>query len=281
MDDQIGFATEEQRNLQQAGEKLAPDEFTEEASGFSDCKSFDVDDILDLAGGAKDAIERHRSKYQILDETNANIRNSGPGKEEADAEAKALSSLFWDLLYWRDVQKTACVFGATLSLLISLSLLSVISVCSYIALALLSVTICFRIYSGFAAAVQKAENMHPFKLYLEQEETLPADILHRHRDVLLKHINASINRLKHLFLVEDLLDSLKFAVVLWVLTYVGSVFNGLTVLIIGDVAAFTCPVFYEKHKVQIDHYYELVKSYIQDVMKKIQAKIHGLKIKIE
>lgn len=93
MDDQIGFATEEQRNLQQAGEKLAPDEFTEEALGFSDCKSFDVDDILDLAGGAKDAIERHRSKYQILDETNANIRNSGPGKEEADAEAKALSSL--------------------------------------------------------------------------------------------------------------------------------------------------------------------------------------------
>lgn len=281
MDDQISSTTEDQKYLQQAGEELAPDEFIEEVSDFSDCKNFDMDDILDLAGGAKDAIERHRSEDQIMDIKNVKIINSRPEKEEAHAEAKAPSSQLWDLLYWRDVQKTACVFGATLSLLISLSLLSIISVCSYIALALLSVTICFRIYRGITDALQKSENTHPFKLYLDQDVTLPADVIYKHSDMLLKQTNATINELKRLFLVEDLTDSLKLAVLLWVLTYVGSVFNGLTLLIIGEVAAFTCPVLYEKHKTQIDHYYGLVNSHLQDVVKKIQAKIHGVKNKAE
>ncbi|KAB5584384.1 hypothetical protein PHYPO_G00106890 [Pangasianodon hypophthalmus] len=280
MDDQISSTTEDQKYLQQAGDKLAPEVFTEEVSEFSDCKSFDYDDILDLAGGAKDAIERHRSEDQLVDIKNVQIINS-PEKEEAHEEVKAPSSQLWDLLYWHDVQKTACVFGGTLSLLISLSLLSIISVCSYMALALLSITICFRIYRGITEALQKSENTHPFKVYLEQDVTLPADVIHKHGDVLLKHINATVNEMKHLFLVEDLIDSLKLAVLLWVLTYVGSVFNGLTLLIIGEVAAFTCPILYENHKTQIDHYYGLVNSHLQDIVKKIQAKIHGVKNKAE
>lgn len=68
-----------------------------------------------------------------------------------------------DLLYWRDVQRTGVVFGASLLLLLSLSACSVISVASYVALALLSVTISFRIYKGILQAVQKSEDGHPFK----------------------------------------------------------------------------------------------------------------------
>lgn len=80
MDDQISSTTDDQKNLQQADEKLASDEFT-------DCKNFDDDDILDLAGGARDAIERHRSEDKTTDIKNVKI-HSRPGKEEAHAEAK-------------------------------------------------------------------------------------------------------------------------------------------------------------------------------------------------
>ncbi|GAA6081343.1 reticulon-4a, partial [Tachysurus ichikawai] len=90
------------------------------------------------------------------------LENSSRRMVRREAEDMAKPAV-WDLLYWRDVQKTACVFGATLSLLISLSLLSIISVCSYISLALLSITICFRIYRGITDALQKSENTHPFK----------------------------------------------------------------------------------------------------------------------
>ncbi|GAA6070175.1 reticulon-4a isoform X1 [Tachysurus ichikawai] len=49
----------------------------------------------------------------------------------------------------------------------------------------------------------------------------------------------------------------------------------------GEVAAFTCPILYEKYQKQIDHYCGLVNSYLQDIVKKIQAKVHGLKNKAE
>lgn len=68
-----------------------------------------------------------------------------------------------DLLYWRDVKKTGVVFGAALLLLLSLTVCSIVSVCSYVGLALLSVTICFRIYKGILQAIQKSDEGHPFK----------------------------------------------------------------------------------------------------------------------
>ncbi|XP_066517219.1 reticulon-4b isoform X3 [Hoplias malabaricus] len=186
-----------------------------------------------------------------------------------------------DLLYWRDVKNTGVVFGACLLLLLSLSVCSIISVLSYVALALLSVTVTFRIYKGILQAIQKSDEGHPFKQYLEQDVTLPEAVVHKYSDVALGRINSTIVELRRLFLVEDLVDSLKFAVLMWILTYVGAFFNGLTLLILGLVSAFTCPVVYEKHQTQIDHYIALVNNQIKDVVGKIQAKIPGAKKKAE
>lgn len=68
-----------------------------------------------------------------------------------------------DLVYWRDVKTTGVVFGASLLLLLSLMACSIVSVISYIGLALLSVTISFRIYKGILQAIQKSDEGHPFK----------------------------------------------------------------------------------------------------------------------
>ncbi|MGH0154728.1 UNVERIFIED_CONTAM: hypothetical protein FKN15_028428 [Acipenser sinensis] len=68
-----------------------------------------------------------------------------------------------DLLYWRDIKKTGVVFGASLFLLLSLTVCSIVSVFSYLALALLSVSITFRIYKGILQAIQKSDEGHPFK----------------------------------------------------------------------------------------------------------------------
>ncbi|XP_058240187.1 reticulon-4-like isoform X2 [Hemibagrus wyckioides] len=186
-----------------------------------------------------------------------------------------------ELLYWRDVKNSGIVFGASLLLLLSLSVCSIISVLSYVALALLSVTISFRIYKGVLQAIQKSDEGHPFKLYLDQEVSLPEEVVRKYSDVALGRVNTAINELRRLFLVEDLVDSLKFAVLMWILTYVGALFNGLTLLILGLVAMFTCPVVYEKHQAQIDHYIALVRNQIKDIVGKIQAKIPGAKKKAE
>ncbi|XP_017540753.2 reticulon-4b isoform X3 [Pygocentrus nattereri] len=202
-------------------------------------------------------------------------------EEEPTPAAPAPPSSLVDLLYWRDVKNTGVVFGASLLLLLSLSMCSIISVLSYVALALLSVTITFRIYKGILQAIQKSDEGHPFKQYLDQDVALPAEVVHKYSDLALGRINTTIIELRRLFLVEDLVDSLKFAVFMWILTYVGALFNGLTLLILGLISAFSCPMLYEKHQTQIDHYVGLVNSQIKDIVGKIQAKMPGAKKKAE
>lgn len=68
-----------------------------------------------------------------------------------------------DLIYWRDIKKTGLVFGASLFLLLSMTIFSIVSVIAYLGLAVLSVTISFRIYRGILQAVQKSDDGHPFK----------------------------------------------------------------------------------------------------------------------
>ncbi|XP_032772137.1 reticulon-4 isoform X1 [Rattus rattus] len=186
-----------------------------------------------------------------------------------------------DLLYWRDIKKTGVVFGASLFLLLSLTVFSIVSVTAYIALALLSVTISFRIYKGVIQAIQKSDEGHPFRAYLESEVAISEELVQKYSNSALGHVNSTIKELRRLFLVDDLVDSLKFAVLMWVFTYVGALFNGLTLLILALISLFSIPVIYERHQVQIDHYLGLANKSVKDAMAKIQAKIPGLKRKAE
>ncbi|XP_036981671.2 reticulon-4 isoform X1 [Artibeus jamaicensis] len=186
-----------------------------------------------------------------------------------------------DLLYWRDIKKTGVVFGASLFLLLSLTVFSIVSVTAYIALALLSVTISFRVYKGVIQAIQKSDEGHPFRAYLESDVALSEELVQKYSNSALGHVNYTIRELRRLFLVDDLVDSLKFAVLMWVFTYVGALFNGLTLLILALISLFSVPVIYERHQAQIDHYLGLANKNVKDAMAKIQAKIPGLKRKNE
>ncbi|XP_050172941.1 reticulon-4 isoform X3 [Myiozetetes cayanensis] len=198
-----------------------------------------------------------------------------------DSQPSSWKDKVVDLLYWRDIKKTGVVFGASLFLLLSLTVFSIVSVTAYIALALLSVTISFRIYKGVIQAIQKSDEGHPFRAYLECDVAVSEELIHKYSNVVLGHVNGTVRELRRLFLVDDLVDSLKFAVLMWVFTYVGALFNGLTLLILALISLFSVPVIYERHQAQIDHYLGLVNKNVKDAMAKIQAKIPGLKRKTE
>ncbi|XP_057261806.1 reticulon-4 isoform X5 [Pezoporus wallicus] len=198
-----------------------------------------------------------------------------------DSQLSSWKDKVVDLLYWRDIKKTGVVFGASLFLLLSLTVFSIVSVTAYIALALLSVTISFRIYKGVIQAIQKSSEGHPFRAYLESDIAVSEELIQKYSNVVLGHINGTVKELRRLFLVDDLVDSLKFAVLMWVFTYVGALFNGLTLLILALISLFSVPVIYERHQAQIDHYLGLVNKNVKDAMAKIQAKIPGLKRKTE
>nr|XP_009916502.1 PREDICTED: reticulon-4 isoform X4 [Haliaeetus albicilla] len=119
------------------------------------------------------------------------------------------------------------------------------------------------------------------RAYLESDVAVSEELIQKYSNVVLGHINGTVKELRRLFLVDDLVDSLKFAVLMWVFTYVGALFNGLTLLILALISLFSVPVIYERHQAQIDHYLGLVNKNVKDAMAKIQAKIPGLKRKTE
>ncbi|XP_044304439.1 reticulon-3 isoform X3 [Varanus komodoensis] len=202
--------------------------------------------------------------------------SSEPGGRDLKVAGSPQSCAVHDLIFWRDVKKTGLVFSTTLILLLSLAAFSVISVASYLILALLSVTISFRVYKSVIQAVQKSDEGHPFKAYLDADVALSSETFHKYVNSAMVHVNHALKLIMRLFLVEDLVDSLKLAVVMWLMTYVGAIFNGITLLILGELLVFSVPVVYEKYKTQIDHYIGIARSQVKSVVTKIQAKVPGV-----
>uniref|UniRef100_A0A1I8NVZ8 Reticulon-like protein n=1 Tax=Stomoxys calcitrans TaxID=35570 RepID=A0A1I8NVZ8_STOCA len=177
------------------------------------------------------------------------------------------------LIYWRDVKKSGIVFGAGLVTLLAISCFSVISVFAYLSLLLLAGTIAFRIYKSVMQAIQKTSDGHPFKEYLDIDLTLSQEKIQNIAGVAVAHINGFTAELRRLFLVEDLVDSIKFGVILWVMTYIGAWFNGMTLVILAFVSLFTLPKVYENNKQSIDTYLDLARSKVAEVTEKIKAAI--------
>ncbi|XP_028821873.1 reticulon-1-A-like isoform X2 [Denticeps clupeoides] len=193
----------------------------------------------------------------------------------------AMGSTVLDLLYWRECRRSGLVFGGLQLLLLCLTQFSVVSVCAYIALATLSTTISFRIYKSILQAVQKSDEGHPFKSYLEVDVALTPAQMSAGVEKIQLYATCLLKELRRLFLVQDLVDSVKFAVLMWLPTYVGALFNGLTLLILALVAVFTCPMVYEKYQTQIDQYLGVVRTHVSLVVGKIKEKVPGAKRKEE
>jgi len=182
-----------------------------------------------------------------------------------------------ELVYWRDPKKSGIVFGALLVILLSLTSLSLISVVAYTSLAVLSGTLAFRVYKSVLQAIQKTQDGHPFKEYLEVEVTVPDDKAQEVSSAVISSLNKSVVKLRSLFLVEDIVESAKFGAVLYLLTYIGAWFNGLTLVILGLIALFALPKVYETNKTIIDQYLDLIAAKISEINAKVTAAVPFLK----
>ncbi|KAM3959557.1 reticulon [Aphomia sociella] len=177
------------------------------------------------------------------------------------------------LIYWRSPARSGAALGAGLALLVALACCSVVSVLAYASLLALSAAVAFRIYKNVLQAVQKTNEGHPFKWLLEQDISVPAERAQSLAAAATAHLNAAASELRRLFLVEDLVDSLKFGVLLWCLTYVGACFNGITLIILGWIALFTLPKAYEMNKAQVDANLELARGKINEISAKVRAAV--------
>merc|ERR1712038_253948 len=101
--------------------------------------------------------------------------------------------------------------------------------------------------------LKKAEpGSDPLAKVAAMEVTIPSDKVSELSNGLADKLNCRLSELRRLFLVENMVDTIKFGLSLWCLTYVGSWFNAMTLVILAWVTAFTVPKIYQNNQAAID-----------------------------
>ncbi|CAH8458162.1 unnamed protein product [Schistosoma turkestanicum] len=194
-----------------------------------------------------------------------------PGKTVC-SDGCPMSEKVRSIIYWRQPVVTGIILAILLIVEFSFMCLSAISFIAYIGLALLVSVNLLRMYYHFVA---KTENNF-VREYLEREITVPQDKAEKVSRRLTEALNKGIIRTREIFLLTDPAASVKFAVLLYLLTYIGAQFNFLTLCILFTFGLFCVPKFYERYQPEIDKMIELAKSKIDMVSS--QVKTHLEKI---
>merc|ERR1719415_235139 len=119
----------------------------------------------------------------------------------------------------------------------------------------------------------KKETANPIAKYTGMEVTVSEEKVNQIANNATNKLNASLLELRRLFLVENMLDSIKFGLSLWVLTYIGSWFNAMTLVLMSWVGLFTIPKVYLNNKAQIDPVLDKVKAQLSEISGKVTAMI--------
>jgi len=72
-------------------------------------------------------------------------------------------------------------------------------------------------------------------------------------------------------------DSVKFGLLLYTLTYVGAWFSGISLILIFVIAVFSVPKVYEMYKEPIDQYIGIAREHVEKVQHTVQDKLPFLK----
>ena len=103
--------------------------------------------------------------------------------------------------------------------------------------------------------------------------TVPAETISNMSTCVTSSINKIITELRRLFLMEDMVDTIKFGLSLWLLTYIGSWFNMLTLIILAWIGLFAAPKVYQQNQAQIDEVLGQVMAQVDEVKGKVLALI--------
>merc|ERR1712179_112268 len=174
------------------------------------------------------------------------------------------------MIYWEDPIQTGVLFGSVLVILTSLSYCSLLSVVAYSALTLLAVVMAVKLYNFVMVKTGKTDGRSdPLVKVAELNLTVSESHITSHADCIAESINWVASRAKSLVLMESHMDTVKFTLCLYGMTYIGAWFNALTLVILAWVGFFTLPKIYLNNQTQVD-----------EVMDKVMAQVEEIKAKV-
>nr|XP_019943971.1 PREDICTED: reticulon-2-like isoform X2 [Paralichthys olivaceus] len=170
-----------------------------------------------------------------------------------------------DLIYWKDTERTGMVLTGLVVGLLTLFQLSIITVFSTASLAVVCVTMSVRIYYQVLHALKWGDGEHPFKSYLDLDISFTGEQAELYMQKAIVMTLSAVDTLKRLVFVGNLFDSLKFLVLMYLVTYLGDLCNGLTLFIICVIALFSLPLFYRQRQEQVDKFIVNIQAKIDNI----------------
>ncbi|XP_041797202.1 reticulon-2a isoform X2 [Chelmon rostratus] len=180
-----------------------------------------------------------------------------------------------DLIYWKDTERTGMVLTGLVVGLLSLFQLSIITVVSTVSLAVMCFTISVRIYYQVLYILSWGDGEHPFKSYLDLDISFSGEEADLYMQKAIVMALSAADALKGLFFVQNLFESLKLLVLMYLVTYLGDLCNGLTLLIISVIAVFSLPLFYRQRQEQVDGVVAKIQAHVDNIKDTFQRLAQG------
>jgi len=180
---------------------------------------------------------------------------------------------FCSLVYWENPIMSGVVFGSVLASLISLSYYSLIYVCSNLALLMLLSVLGMKLYTKVVVMLGKNELAEgcPLDQLAAMPVEIPTDNLEVYSKQMAEKVNLGLAELRRLLLVENMVDTVKFGLSLWFLTYIGAWFNAMTLIILAWLAAFSLPKLYLMNQAKADEILGKVMVQVDEIKSKVMA----------
>lgn len=191
------------------------------------------------------------------------------------AQTTKMASKVMDLIYWKDTERSGMVLTGLVVGLLSLFQLSIITVVSTLSLAVVCFTISVRIYYQLLHALNWGDGEHPFKAYLDLDINLSGEQAEHYARKSIVTFLSTFDTLKKLLFVGNVFDSLKFLALCYLMTFLGKLCNGLTLLIIGMIALFSLPLYYRQHQEQVDSVLVKLQAHVENILDILQRLAHG------
>merc|ERR1711953_324256 len=157
-----------------------------------------------------------------------------------------------------------------MAVLFSLAFSSLLSVISYTALMLLTAVAAVKVYAFIMVKMRKVDaSFDPLAVAASMPLSLPESAIKEHAPCITSMINQALAKAKSLFLLEIPVDTLKFGLCLYVLTYVGAWFNALTLVILTWIGVFTLPKLYLNNQAAVDEVVGKVAGQVNEVKAKV------------
>eukprot|EP00092_Neocalanus_flemingeri_P044830 GFUD01049853.1.p1 GENE.GFUD01049853.1~~GFUD01049853.1.p1 ORF type:complete len:197 (-),score=55.71 GFUD01049853.1:24-614(-) len=179
-----------------------------------------------------------------------------------------------DILNWTCPTLTGGFFGAGLVFLVSNIYFSFLSVSAYFTLALVMFGLSSKLYVHLMGFLKKPCS-DPLAEIERIDVNLPSEKVEETVKVVIESLNAGVTVIRSLLLVHNFANSVKFAAILYSITYIGAVCNTLTLLTLAWVAAFVIPIIYTQNQSKADELLTQAKTQYQALSSKLLSLVPG------